>query len=128
MDESVERGLDWANLLVVATVARLLCQNRHRDCAHSTGYGPTPGTLSGWSYRRPTPALRGTDEYPATPRELDLPIQPVLQHVGEHLVIERELDVQDLLVRGGRLCFSLPHQTVDALEGETGGPTDMVYG
>jgi len=50
MDESVERGLDWANLLVVATVARLLCQNRHRDCAHSTGYGPTPGTLSGWSY------------------------------------------------------------------------------
>jgi hypothetical protein len=71
-EKALERGLDWTGLPVVAAAARLLCQNRHRDCAHSTGYGSTPGTLSGWSYRRPTPALRRTDEYPARPREMDL--------------------------------------------------------
>jgi hypothetical protein len=34
-------GIGPMGLLLIATVARLLCWVRHGDWAHSTGYGPT---------------------------------------------------------------------------------------
>ncbi len=37
MEKTVERGLDWAGLAVIATVAPLLCSDRYRDCAYDTG-------------------------------------------------------------------------------------------
>ena len=56
MEKTVERGSDWAALPVIATVAPLLRQDRHRDCARNTGYRPTAETLAELSYRRPTQA------------------------------------------------------------------------
>jgi hypothetical protein len=42
MENAVERGLDWAGMPVIATVARALCQDRHRGSAHHTAYGTEP--------------------------------------------------------------------------------------
>ena len=52
MQKGSARGFDCAALPVIATVAPLLRQDRHRDCARYTGSRPIPQTLSRRSQRR----------------------------------------------------------------------------
>jgi hypothetical protein len=49
MQKGSARGFDWAALPVIATVAPLLRQDRHRDCARNTGSVPAGPTRVGTS-------------------------------------------------------------------------------
>ncbi len=38
MEKTVERGPDWVGMPIIATIAQLLCRDRHCRWAQNTGY------------------------------------------------------------------------------------------